>query len=310
MGIGLAVLSPFVLAFEILYLLFHYSQSFRASPLSVSLRRWTPHAQWLFREYNELPHLFQARIARSYDCANAYIGMFPQPVLQRFLRAIAFLSGGLITLLFVGGLITDSGYLLTLEIVKGKSIAWLLSVLASIYGICKISAVGAFEPREAEERMEQLEQVLHYDFRDARNSAHTWEAYGNVSRCFRPIIYELIMELFSAVLNPFLFIVVIPVRAPSIVDFVGENSTQVPGQSWICSFSVFSCRQLHHSRSVEQKNKYERSLANFNREYMGDDSLISFGSGVVHAEELPLCEIGDTDGCADILGNDGGPFFV
>jgi hypothetical protein len=139
MGIGLAVLSRFVLAFEILYLSFHYSQSFRARPLSVFLRRWTPQAEWLFREYNELPHLFQGRITRGYDFANTYIGLFPQPFLQRFLRVIDFFSRGLITLLFVAVLITDSRYLLTFEIVKGKPRRFEFPI-ESIYCSCIVAA--------------------------------------------------------------------------------------------------------------------------------------------------------------------------
>jgi hypothetical protein len=70
LGIGLALLSQCILAFQILYLVVHYSQAFRASHQSMSFQRWTPQAKWLMRDYNELPLLLRAHTATSYESAN------------------------------------------------------------------------------------------------------------------------------------------------------------------------------------------------------------------------------------------------
>lgn len=43
----------------------------------MSGRRYTPFAQWKFREFNELPHLFRRRLNESYPLASMYIGQFP-----------------------------------------------------------------------------------------------------------------------------------------------------------------------------------------------------------------------------------------
>jgi autophagy-related protein 9 len=322
-GIGLAILSPFVLAFEILYLVFHYLQAVRASPQSLSLRRWTPQAKWLIREYNELPHLLRARIAKSYEPANYYMDMFPSVVVQPLLKILAFFSGSLLTILFVVGLLTDSGYLLTIEVVHGKSLAWLISILASVYGICKVSIVADVRPFSAEECMEEIERCTHYDFRDSKQSAHSWEAFNKFASFFQPIIVQLLIELVSVVLNPFLFIVVIPMKAGSVVEFVRQHSIHVQDLGWICSFSVFDQEQARRSRPAEQKKKYLRSLRNFSRlnPQGGDAPLIDIEDEAEESVLTPLptlplvrMDFGPGDdplaGTSEIIGHDGDPFFV
>ncbi len=43
----------------------------------MSGRAYTPYAQWKFREFNELSHLFKRRLNESYETASMYIGQFP-----------------------------------------------------------------------------------------------------------------------------------------------------------------------------------------------------------------------------------------
>jgi hypothetical protein len=74
---------------------------------------------------------------------------------------LAFFSGGILTILFVGGLVTNSGYLLTVEVLNGKSLAWLISIIVSIYGICRVSIVAEVRPWSADECMEEIERHIH-----------------------------------------------------------------------------------------------------------------------------------------------------
>jgi autophagy-related protein 9 len=316
-GFGLAILSPFVLAFEMLYLVFHYSQAIRESPKSLSLRRWTPQATWLIREYNELPHILNARIAKSYEPANCYVDLFPSAIVQPILRMIAFFSGAILTILFIVGLITDSSYLLTVEVMNGKSLAWLISILASIYGICKVSIVADVRPFSAEECMVEIERYTHFDFRDGKNSAHSWEAFNKFTSLFQPMFFQLALELMSVVLNPLLFIVVIPMKAQSIVGFVKQHSVNVQDLGWICEFSVFDQEQANRSRPAEQKKKYLRSVSSFNRLHGLESPLIEvedeledsmLGLSPVQQEEQLLEE--SLVEIPDIIGPDGDPFYL
>lgn len=233
----------------------------------------------MIREYNELPHLLGERISHSYKYANLYMDLFPTTWMQLVFKILAFFSGSLLTVLFVVGLLTDSGYLFTIEICGGRSLAWLVSVLASIYGVCKVSIASEIHPYTADECMEKMERHIHFDFRDSKSSAQSWEAYEKFSHFFQPIMMQLAMEIVSVVLNPFLFIVVLPFKSELIVEFVSRNSAQVQDLGWICSFSLFDTHNKNFGGSVEQEDKMRRSIYSFQRsvtEQTSSPNLIEF----------------------------------
>lgn len=64
-----------VLLFSLLIL--STSQEYHNNPSHIGGRGYTPYAQWKFREFNELPHLFKRRLNESYETASMYIGQFP-----------------------------------------------------------------------------------------------------------------------------------------------------------------------------------------------------------------------------------------
>lgn len=54
-----------------------FLQQYHKNPSAIGGRRYTSFAQWKFREFNELPHIFVRRLDESYPLANMYIGQFP-----------------------------------------------------------------------------------------------------------------------------------------------------------------------------------------------------------------------------------------
>lgn len=64
----------------------HFRKEYHKNPSSLSGRKYTPFAEWKFREFNELPHLFARRLAESYPTASMYIGQFPNEKLAIVMR--------------------------------------------------------------------------------------------------------------------------------------------------------------------------------------------------------------------------------
>lgn len=50
------------------------------------MRSYTQLARWKFREFNELPHIFQMRLHRSYPLAEAYVSQFPNDRMAQLAR--------------------------------------------------------------------------------------------------------------------------------------------------------------------------------------------------------------------------------
>lgn len=103
MGILNAIFAPFIVLYLLMYSFFRYfevSHSFNFSkpfpynplqqyhkdPSSIGGRRYTSYAQWKFREFNELPHIFTRRLDESYPLANMYIGQFPNEKVTIIMR--------------------------------------------------------------------------------------------------------------------------------------------------------------------------------------------------------------------------------
>ena len=61
-------------------------QEYHKNPSSIGGRRYTLYARWKFREFNELPHLFERRLDESCPSANMYIGQFPNEKLALIMR--------------------------------------------------------------------------------------------------------------------------------------------------------------------------------------------------------------------------------
>jgi hypothetical protein len=64
-----------------------------------SPRQWTPLAHWKLREFNEMPHFFQRRLAASYEPAQMYISQFPSTMAAVIAQAMAYIAGSVVSML-------------------------------------------------------------------------------------------------------------------------------------------------------------------------------------------------------------------
>lgn len=283
-GIILFLSIPLMLPFEILYIIFNFSKTIRSiiennnisksnanatnapaqqtSP-GLSLREWTPEAKWAIREYNELPHLFKIRIAKSYEYANSYLDQFPVVFIQPIAKIISFTSGSILVILGLIALTTDINLIFTTKVFAGKSIAWFAIILSLIYIVS--SKISNKQPPTlaADEAMAELEKYIHYDFRDETNSVHSIATQKRLAHFFQPIWNQIFLEIVSVFLNPFLFTIVLPFKSGSIVEFIKTNSVENPELGWICAFSTFDMSDRGFNGQANQRDKVLRSMKNF-----------------------------------------------
>ena len=99
-------------------------------------RQWSSVARWTFREYNELPHMLDRRLAPSYKHAEDYLKLFTQSeVVTAMARVCGFVSGSLIAVLFLFTAI-DESILLHVK-VANQNLLWYVGVLGIIFGASK-----------------------------------------------------------------------------------------------------------------------------------------------------------------------------
>lgn len=112
MGCLNAIFAPLIVLYLMMYSFFRYfevfnppsclrerttnyiiHQEYHTNPSSIGGRQYTPFAQWKFREFNELPHLFKRRLHESYPAASEYIEQFPNEKVAVIMRYETFRSG-------------------------------------------------------------------------------------------------------------------------------------------------------------------------------------------------------------------------
>ena len=108
-GIAHAVLMPFLLFFLMLHFVLRNAYDFKSTQQYLGPREWTLSSKWMFREFNEYPHLFEKRLVPSYAVADDYLKLFgPNEFVAAAGRIVVFVAGSLGAVLFVFAAINDA----------------------------------------------------------------------------------------------------------------------------------------------------------------------------------------------------------
>ena len=81
---------------------------YRRPTASAFSRDYSRHARWMMREFNELPHAFDARIHASRDDANRYTEEFPAPLVTLLAGFVTFIVSSLVGVLLALSLINEN----------------------------------------------------------------------------------------------------------------------------------------------------------------------------------------------------------
>ncbi|KAJ4903512.1 autophagy 9 (APG9) [Raphanus sativus] len=96
-------------------------------------------SRWLFREFNEVDHLFKHRINSSAEHASQYLNQFPSPIISIVAKFVSFVSGGFAAVLIIIGFLEESlleGHIL------GRNLFWYAAVFGAITAISRAAISG------------------------------------------------------------------------------------------------------------------------------------------------------------------------
>jgi autophagy-related protein 9 len=94
------VFAPFIVIYLLLLHFFRYfevlphlnypanGKEYHSVPGALGSRQYTPLAQWKFREFNELYHIFKKRMDFSSKFASKYIDQFPKETTAQLFRYV------------------------------------------------------------------------------------------------------------------------------------------------------------------------------------------------------------------------------
>ncbi|ORY24579.1 autophagy protein Apg9-domain-containing protein [Naematelia encephala] len=242
MGVLNAIFAPFIVVYLLIFSFFRYFEEYHKNPSSIGSRQYTPYAQWKFREFNELPHLFERRLDRSYPTAKEYIDQFPKERTALVMRFVAFIAGSLSAVLLAASLV-DPDLFLHFEITPHRTVLFYLGVFGSILAIARGMVPEENLVFDPEMSLREVVRWTHYLPGEWRGRLHSQMVHQQFSQLFALKITIFFTELLSVLLTPFILFFSLPPCAGAIIDFFREFTVHVDGVGYVCSFAVFDFRR-------------------------------------------------------------------
>ncbi|KAF8891195.1 autophagy protein Apg9-domain-containing protein [Infundibulicybe gibba] len=269
MGILNAIFAPFIVLYLLMYSFFRYFDEYRKDPSTIGGRRYTSFAQWKFREFNELPHLFIRRLDESYPLANIYIGQFPNEKVAIIMRFVAFIAGSFAAVLLLATVL-DPDLLVT----PHRTVVFYLGVFGGVLTVVRGMIPDENRVFDPELLMTEVIAYTHYMPDEWKSQLHSKKVHQEFGELFAMKVLIFGQELLSVVLTPFVLWLSLPPCAPAIIDFFREFSVHVDGRGYVCSFAEFNFErhgnvkfgapaQIQDKKMISNEGKMEKSFLNF-----------------------------------------------
>lgn len=237
-GIISILCAPFAVLFVLASYLFKYFTEYHRDPGQLSNRDFTTFAQWKFREFNELPHLFARRRNMAYPYANLYLAQFPKDKTEQISSFVAFVAGAFAFVL-VAFTLLESELFLNFEITPGKTAIFWIGVLGTIYRVARGSSPQEDQVTDPSFYLNHVIYHTRYEPASWQDRLHTDEVRAEFAKLYQPKILIFAEEILSMVITPFLLMFRLPDCSERIVDFFREFSIVVDGLGVTCSYSMF-----------------------------------------------------------------------
>ncbi|EJS44410.1 atg9p [Saccharomyces arboricola H-6] len=259
------ILAPFLVTYFILLYFFRYFNEYKTSPGSIGARQYTPIAEWKFREYNELYHIFKKRMSLSTPLANKYVDQFPKEKTNLFLKFVSFISGSFVAILaFLT--VFDPENFLNFEITSDRSVIFYITILGAIWSVSRNTITQEYHVFDPEETLKELYEYTHYLPKEWEGRYHKEEIKLEFCKLYNLRIVILLRELTSLMITPFVLWFSLPSSAGKIVDFFRENSEYVDGLGYVCKYAMFNVKDpdSKDSDSIEEDDLTKKTAMNGN----------------------------------------------
>ena len=260
-GIMNVICAPFILVYFMMLYFFRYFNEYQKNPSQLGSRQYRPFAEWKFREFNELWHLFQRRINMSYPFASRYIDQFPKDKTVQLSRFVAFVTGALASVLALASVI-DPELFLGFQITPERTVLFYLGVFGTVWAVARGAVPEenlVFDPEYA---LSNVTEYTHYLPAQWRGRMHSDDVRKEFAQLYQMKVVIFLEELLSIIFTPFILWISLPQCSDRIVDFFREFTLHVDGLGYVCSFAVFDFKKggsnLGQPQQQQQKQQQQQ----------------------------------------------------
>ncbi|KAK3384755.1 autophagy protein Apg9-domain-containing protein [Podospora didyma] len=241
-GIMILILSPFVAGYLVIVYFLMYYNEVQKNPSVLSSRTYTPLAEWKFREFNELPHLFRIRLDMSHPFATHYMDQFPKVKTEMVAKTVAFIAGSLAAVLAIVS-VFDPELFLGFEITKDRTVLFYTAVFGSVWAFARGSMSednAVFDPEYA---LRSVIEYTHYEPDHWHDRLHSFDVKKEFAELYKVKIIIFLEEILSILTTPFVLFASLPKSSDQIIDFFREFTIHVDGLGYVCSFAEFDFKK-------------------------------------------------------------------
>lgn len=234
--------APFIIIYFMMLYFFRYFNEYQRNPSQIGSRQYTPLAEWKFREFNELWHLFQRRTNMSYPFASRYVDQFPKDKTVQISRFVAFIAGALASVLALASVI-DPELFLGFEITAERTVLFYLGVFGTMWAVARGAVPEeniVFDPEYA---LSNVIEYTHYLPSHWRGRLHSNEVRREFALLYQMKVIIFLEEMLSIIFTPFVLWFSLPKCSERLVDFFREFTVHVDGLGYVCSFGVFDFKK-------------------------------------------------------------------
>ena len=202
------------------------------------MREYTPFAQWKFREFNELRHLFRRRINMSYPFADRYVNQFPKDKTIQIARFLSLISGAVVSVLGLATVLDQDNFL-NFEVTPGRTTIFYIGIFGSIWAVARGLLPEDNMVYDTAFSIQEVIEFTHYEPNHWANRLHTVEVKDEFSQFYQMKLVIFLEELLSIFWTPFVLWFSLPGCSERIIDFFREFTVHVDGIGYVCTFAEF-----------------------------------------------------------------------
>merc|ERR1711991_159982 len=233
-----------------------------------------PFAMWKFREFNELPHIFEERMNRSLEPANKYVSLFHNPLMAIIARCQAYISGAIVAVLLLTSIFEQGAFLFVK--IADHNLLWHLGLFSAMFaGARSLIPDETTTKKSAQELVEQFSSHTHYFPEQWKGKEDKIKTKDEVVDLFPVKTTLFSLELLSVILTPIVLCFSLPNSVPKVLEFISKHAVYVEGVGDVCDYSLFKFEDYgdqDFGTEVEGKEgtkhklkdgKLEKSILNF-----------------------------------------------
>ncbi|KAH3680943.1 hypothetical protein WICMUC_000086 [Wickerhamomyces mucosus] len=253
-GVLNIIISPLLVTYFLLLYFFRYFNEYKKNPGSIGSRQYTPLAEWKFREFNELYHIFQKRLNLSVPEASKYIDQFPKEKMVVILKFVAFVSGSFAAVLGILSIV-DPDMFFNFEITKDKTVLFYITIFGTIWAVSHGAIPEEYQVFDSETSLKKVAYFTHFLPDHWEGKYHTEEVRNEFCEFFNLKAISLIREIASLIMTPFILWFSLPKSSDRIVDFFREYSVHVDGLGYVCTFAMFNFEKIKNNNNRFKKQE-------------------------------------------------------